>query len=622
MDRNTELRKLPAASLSNIANILEINEDWQKIVPLIPKNLQSKQFERKYNYEEIKLMENHAKETKRKYAEVLFDEWGTSGRVRPTLDTLMKILQQAQIFRAADEVARMIGEPAPPRPVDGPAAAITINLTNLINEESVEQRLNSMRTVDSDNLNNSSHDQVLCNGTTRQLRPPPNLIAFSEDIQSANIPNIHELQSVAQEYKKEVSNMIKFSGSQSTLASENVPALTALLSDSIDRNPVSSVQTDSAYTPISSILSETDQSNNTDTSTQNDPFMPGHNSHGIMSNMDIYGIIDMAILEDKKLVAFDYKELEMLTNKFCETFVETAKGPVGKIGSGGFGDVYVGTHKKHGALAIKRVRGFYQISCDLDTVMKIFNTEVKSLSHLRHENIVPIFGYSIDGPAPCVVCKYIDGGSLQAKIAAKVLTERERVNIMTGTAEGLKYIHHSEKPQLTDEIQSETESLTSKKSYYLHGDVKSANILLTKDCVPKLCDFGLAKQLDTTLITKSMMGTSAYMAPEGFSGTITQKNDIFSFGIVLLELITGLKPIVTTSGENINIKNYVEENSTDGDITQLLDRVVPKWTVAQKVYELAQSCLRWEKNKRPSIDYVCNALKELKQPNEDLVAQL
>lgn len=127
----------------------------------------------------------------------------------------------------------------------------------------------------------------------------------------------------------------------------------------------------------------------------------------------------------------------------------------------------------------------------------------------------------------------------------------------------------------------------------------------------QLCDFGLAKQLETTCIDTRPMGTNAYMAPEGFNGTVSQKNDIFSFGIVLLELLTGLKPIIIANGENNNIKNYVEENCLDGDITKLLDSVVGNWTQAQNVFILAQSCLQYRKNERPSIDQVCDILNKL-----------
>ncbi|XP_021200623.3 interleukin-1 receptor-associated kinase 4 [Helicoverpa armigera] len=602
MQRHIELRKLPAASLCNLANILEINNDWQKVVPLIPKDLQSEQFERKYNYEHMRLIEDHAKNTNRTCAEVLFDEWGTSGRVRPTLGTLMNILYQAQIFRAVDEVARMLGEPPPPRPSDGPAAPIPTNLTDLLNE-SVEQRLNSMASIESDNLHNSSHDQAICNRTTRQLKEPSDLIKFSETIQTKDIPNLSVLQTFGNRSTAlmKQSNLINFSSS-TVMTTGEFPDFSALIPKG---NGMDAKITNTA---TGTTLTES-ESSQVDMTPQSEFSYNGAGGN-LSSVPNIFSIIDNAILEDKKLVHFDYKELEAITNKFSESFVDKPVGPIGKIGSGGFGEVYVGTHYKHGALAIKKVRIHFQISCEV--AMKVFNTEVKSLSHLRHENIVPIFGYSIDGPTPCIVCEYIDGGSLQQKIAAKVLTEKQRMNIMKGTAEGLQYIHHSERPPQYDETGPQSDSISTRKSYYLHGDVKSANILLTKDCVPKLCDFGLAKQLETTFITtKSMMGTSAYMAPEGFSGTVTQKNDIFSFGIVLLELLTGLKPIIIANGENNNIKNYVEDNCENGDITNLLDSVVDHWTIAQNVFTLAQKCLQHHKNDRPSIDEVCDILIEI-----------
>ncbi|XP_035438244.2 interleukin-1 receptor-associated kinase 4-like [Spodoptera frugiperda] len=603
MQRHIELRKLPAASLYNLATILEINKDWQKVVPLIPKDLTADNFERKYNYEHMRLMEKHAEETNRKFAEVLFDEWGTSGRVRPTLETLMMILYKAEIFRAVDEISLMLGEPPLPRPSDGPAAPITTNISALLNDQSGEQTANTTASVDSGNPHNSDHDQAICNHTTRQLKEPSDLIKFSETILSKDIPNLSVLQTFGDRSTAlvEQSDLIKFSSSK-VMSSAELPDFSALIPKTeSDSKTIASVTATTVSTePDSSRVNSTQQSSYSQ-----------YSAGGNMSSVpNIYSVIDNAILTDKNLVQFDYSELEAITNNFSDNFAETPVGPVGKIGSGGFGEVYVGRHRKHGLLAIKRVRMHFQISCEV--AMKVFNTEVKALSLLRHENIVPIFGYSIDGITPCIVCEYIDGGSLSYNIQERVLQVNERMNIIKGTAEGLKYIHHSERPPQFDDSVTQSGSVSTRKSYFLHGDVKSANILLTKDCVPKLCDFGLAKQLETTFITtKSMMGTSAYMAPEGFSGTVTQKNDIFSFGIVLLELLTGLKPIVVENGESNNIKSYVEENCEDNDITRLVDKRISNWTKAQDIFIVAQRCLQHYKNQRPTIDEVCNMLDQI-----------
>lgn len=213
----------------------------------------------------------------------------------------------------------------------------------------------------------------------------------------------------------------------------------------------------------------------------NSMFYPSSGPH-MTPSVDLYNIVDRVILDNPHLVQFSYEELQNLTNNFAETRNETQYGPVGKIGKGGFGDVFAAYHNKYGTLAVKRVRCINQFDCEPDMVIKIFNNEVISLSHLHHINIVPILGYSINGPLPCIVCKYIEGGNLEQKLAAKVLNEKQRMDIIIGTAEGLKYIHNTVKPLKMDP----NSNSIFKKVYFLHGDVKSANILLTSDCTPKV----------------------------------------------------------------------------------------------------------------------------------------
>lgn len=605
MNRDLELRKLPIGSLCSIVNILEIDHSWQKVMDYIPKDPKSTKFERKYNIEHMRLIQKHAEETKRKCAEILFDEWGTSGRNRPTVDTLIKVLTKAEIYRAADEIAIMLHEPLPTRPHEGPAARVNTNITLLLNGESMDQtqemrehRLNELQNG-SKNSKHTIHNQALHNGPTKQMKSASDLIKFSKDIYSG-IKNKSSRQISAQMTSND-KDLIEFS--KSGLATEDLPDFSALMAN--DKTIISSSTTSdktSDSSEMSDITTEKTQSTNPLSYSSNGP-------HMATPSVDLYGVVDNGILEDSNLIPFEYSELEVITNNFTETLVDGPTGLIGKIGRGGFGEVFVGSHYRHGSLAVKKVRCYLQFDCKPEVAIKVFNAEVKSLSQLRHINIVPILGYSVDGPTPCIICKYIEGGSLEQKIAAKELSEKERMEIMLGTAEGLKYIHNTIKPVQVGNGASHPPSTL--KTYFIHGDVKSANILLTKDCVPKLCDFGLAKQLESTYITSSMMGTSAYMPPEGFTGTITRKTDIFSFGIVMLELLTGLRPIVSSTNGNINIKNYVEENCNNEDITDLLDPVVEKWTKGQKVYSLARRCLELDRNFRPSMEEVSAILNRI-----------
>lgn len=308
--------------------------------------------------------------------------------------------------------------------------------------------------------------------------------------------------------------------------------------------------------------------------------------------------IDKDILKNTNLIQFAFNDLEAITNNFSDT-----------LGSGGFGDVFLGRHDGLGLLAVKKAHNQHtQSSKELLDMVTMFNTEVNSLSLLHHENIVPIIGYSKDGPAPCIVCEYIDGGTLKQKIADKVLNESQRINIMIGTAEGLKYIHNTVKPN-PNPLHS------GRNAYFIHRDVKSANIMLTKDYLPKLCDFGLAKQIEKTHNTEIIRGTGAYMAPESLSGTITHKSDVYGFGIVLLELLTGLQPIVCENNEQMNIKDYLEENSVDNDISKFFDKVVDRWVKAQSIYDIAQRCLTLDRDQRPSMDVVSKDLHNIQNNN-------
>ncbi|KAJ0178949.1 hypothetical protein K1T71_005724 [Dendrolimus kikuchii] len=581
MDKNLELRNLPFGARHSIVQILDLDNSWQKVMDHIPKDPSSKHFERKYNSEHVRLIKQHADDTNRTCSDVLFDEWGTSGKIRPTVKTLLDVLVNAQIFRAADEVAIMLQEPIPKRPDAGPARKISTSVTLLLNGLTMEENSDIKNT----DITKRYTSQAVHNGVTKQMKSV-NLIQFTSKVDNKEIKSYGK-QTTAQM----VSNNDDLPQVVQELCTNEMPDLPEFNEDKPKTNEES--------TPKLSPLGSNNSS----------MFYPSSSPH-MAPGADLYNVIDRDILENPNLVQFHYEELQNLTNNFTEAKNETQNGPIGKIGSGGFGDVFAAYHAKYGTLAVKRVRCINPFDCKPDMVIKIFNNEVVSLSHLHHVNIVPILGYSINGPLPCIICKYIEGGNLEQKLATKVLNEKQRMDIIIGSAEGLKYIHNTVKPLKRDP----NSNSICKKIYFLHGDVKSANILLTNECIPKLCDFGLAKQLETTFLVSSMIGTSAYMPLEAFNGTLTRKTDIYSFGIVLLEILTGLRPIVANDGdEKINIKSYIEESVPDGIISSLLDKVVGNWSKAQNLYNLAKHCLELNRNRRPSMDEICIILHKINQ---------
>lgn len=203
------------------------------------------------------------------------------------------------------------------------------------------------------------------------------------------------------------------------------------------------------------------------------------------------------------------------------------------LGKGGFGTVYKGFWKNT-EVAIKRLE--VQKGIDMDETYKTNRKqslrELKCLNTCRHDNILPLYGYSIGGPHDCLVYQYMPNGSLEDRLlcreGTKPLTWSQRHSIATGTARGLQYLHTiGDKP-------------------LVHGDIKSANILLDPYLVPKIGDFGLARegplQQYTHVKVSKVHGTRPYLPDEFLRAKkFSTKVDTFSFGVVLFELATGLR---------------------------------------------------------------------------------
>ncbi|KAL9321348.1 hypothetical protein ACSQ67_013187 [Phaseolus vulgaris] len=241
---------------------------------------------------------------------------------------------------------------------------------------------------------------------------------------------------------------------------------------------------------------------------------------------------------------FRYNELESATNKFSESE---------KLGQGGFGSVYRGFLKDlNSYVAIKRV------SRESKQGVKEYATEVKIISQLRHKNLVQLLGWCHREKDLLLVYEFMPNGSLDFHLYGKgFLTWPIRYNIALGLASALLY------------LQEEWEKCV------LHRDIKSSNIMLDSSFNAKLGDFGLARLVDhekgsqTTFIA----GTRGYIAPEYVTtGKAYKESDIYSFGVVLLEIASGRKPIDLSAKEGkVTVVEWAWELYELGEIVEVAD---------------------------------------------------
>ncbi|XP_067855614.1 interleukin-1 receptor-associated kinase 4-like isoform X2 [Heptranchias perlo] len=226
-----------------------------------------------------------------------------------------------------------------------------------------------------------------------------------------------------------------------------------------------------------------------------------------------------------------------------------------------------------------------------------FSQEIKTMAKCQHENLVELLGFSNDGEHPCLVYAYMSNGSLLDRLACLDSTAplpwNTRCSIAEGAANGIKYLHENN---------------------HIHRDIKSANILLDGIFVPKISDFGLSRassHLAQTMLTEKIVGTTAYMAPEALRGEITPKSDVFSFGVVLLEIITGLSPVDEHREPQLLLDIKEEIDDEEMTIEDYVDKKMQDWdsVAIEKMYLTASQCLNEKKNKRPDIKKVYDSLQ-------------
>ncbi|XP_075673784.1 putative serine/threonine-protein kinase PBL7 [Castanea sativa] len=289
---------------------------------------------------------------------------------------------------------------------------------------------------------------------------------------------------------------------------------------------------------------------------------------------------------------YTYRELATATNNFREESF---------IGEGGFGIVYKGKLGRTGQVVAVKKLNHSGLQGDPE-----FLVEVLMLTLLRHPNLVTLFGYCAEGNQRLLVYEYMSLGSLEDHLHdlppdKEPLDWNTRMMIAAGAAKGLEFLHHQAEPPV------------------IFRDLKSANILLGEGFHPKLSDFGLAKfgpSGDKSHVSTRVMGTQGYCAPEyATSGKLTSKSDIYSFGVVLLELLTGRKALDDNYGRDRQLVEWARPMLKDRQkVTQLADPLLrgqfPE-SVFKKTVDVAILCLQEKANNRPCMQDVVAALNYL-----------
>uniref|UniRef100_A0A2P2IQ68 non-specific serine/threonine protein kinase n=1 Tax=Rhizophora mucronata TaxID=61149 RepID=A0A2P2IQ68_RHIMU len=293
---------------------------------------------------------------------------------------------------------------------------------------------------------------------------------------------------------------------------------------------------------------------------------------------------------------FTYEELDKATNGFSSQNL---------LGEGGFGSVYYGCLPDGREVAVK------QLNTGGGQGEREFKAEVEIISRIHHRHLVSLVGYCITENRRLLIYDYVPNNTLHFHLHGEgrpVLDWPTRVKIAAGAARGIAYLHEDCHPRI------------------IHRDIKSANILLDNNFEAKVSDFGLAKlALDAyTHITTRVMGTFGYVAPEyASSGKLTEKSDVFSYGVVLLELITGRKPVDPSQpvGDESLVEwarpllNHVlDSEEFDGLVDPRLGRSYNEGEMFQMI-EAAAACVRHSAAKRPRMGQVVRAFDNLATPD-------
>ncbi|KAJ6937918.1 leucine-rich repeat receptor-like protein kinase [Populus alba x Populus x berolinensis] len=287
---------------------------------------------------------------------------------------------------------------------------------------------------------------------------------------------------------------------------------------------------------------------------------------------------------------FSFDEITKCTNNFSEA---------NHIGSGGYGMVYRGMLPTGQLIAIKRCRqGSVQGGHE-------FNAEIEVLSRVHHKNVVNLVGFCFERGEQMLIYEFVRNGSLRDSLSGLSgiwLDWRRRLKVAHGAARGLAYLHELVNPRI------------------IHRDVKSANILLDECLNAKVADFGLSKPMDNSeliLASTQVKGTMGYIDPE-YQKTLllTEKSDVYGFGVVLLELVSGRKPLERGKYLAAEVSSSLDRKKDLYNLHELLDPSIRLDTMPKgldKMVDLAMKCVQEKGRDRPTMGEVVKEIENILQ---------
>lgn len=305
---------------------------------------------------------------------------------------------------------------------------------------------------------------------------------------------------------------------------------------------------------------------------------------GVVSGLD-------SMNESTTLIRFTFDDIKKATRNFSRDNI---------IGRGGYGNVYKGVLPDGTEVAFKR---FKNCSAAGDAS---FTHEVEVIASVRHVNLVALRGYCtattpLEGYQRIIVCDLMNNGSLHDHLYSsmgKKLSWPIRQQIALGTARGLAYLHYGAQPSI------------------IHRDIKASNILLDEKFEAKVADFGLAKfnPEGMTHMSTRVAGTMGYVAPEyALYGQLTERSDVFSFGVVLLELLSGKKALqVNEDGQPNALNDLAWSLVRAGRALDVIEDGMPEAgspEVLEKYVLIAVLCSHPQLYARPTMDQVVKMLE-------------